>query len=424
MPPSSAAPSARGVVRSLGFGEFVALIAALMAAQALAIDAMLPALPSITHSLHLIEENHSQWVITSYMIGLSGGQLCWGPLSDRFGRRPVLIAGLVLYTVAAILCAVSSSFGALLGWRFAHGLGAASAVVARSVIRDLYSGRYMARVMSLTFTVFLIVPIIAPALGQLILWVAPWRSVFLVFGVFGGSVALWTTFRLPETLHPEFRMRLSARRIVGAAKLVLTTRTSLCYTLAQTMLLGSLMAYLGMVQQIVSEVYHRGPWMPALFALCAIALGCTSYLNARWVERIGMRFMSHSALLVFFFLALTHVCIAMIHAEPLWAFVLIQSACLGAYGLAASNFGAMAMEPLDTVAGIGASLLGFICQFGSALIGAVIGWQFKGTTVPLAAGALGCAVAALLFALLAENGRLFRSHDAGFIDAFAARVDL
>jgi MFS transporter, DHA1 family, multidrug resistance protein len=421
---NSTVPAPHGAVRTLGLGEFVALIAALMAAQALAIDAMLPALPSITKSFHLLEENHSQWVITSYVIGLSCGQLCWGPLSDRFGRRPVLIGGMALYAGAAILCGVSSSFGALLGWRFVHGLAAASPVVARSVIRDLYSGRQMARVMSLTFVVFLIGPIVAPGLGQLILWVAPWRSIFLVFGVFGVFVALWTAFRLPETLHPEFRMRLSARRILGAAKLVLTTRTSICYTLAQTVLLGSLMSYIGTVQQIVSEVYDRGPWMPALFALSAIALGCTSYLNARWVERIGMRFISHVALLAFLFIAVIHVSIALLHAEPLWAFVLIQSACLAAYGLAVSNFGAMAMEPLGAVAGVGASLLGFISQFFSALIGAVIGWQFHSTTVPLAAGTLACSVAALLFALLAEKGRLFRLHNGRMRDALSASMDL
>jgi DHA1 family bicyclomycin/chloramphenicol resistance-like MFS transporter len=292
------------------------------------------------------------------------------------------------------------------------------------VIRDLYSGSYMARVMSLTFMVFLIVPIVAPGLGQVILWLAPWRFIFLVFGVFGVLVALWTAFRLPETLHPEFRMQLSARRILGAAKLVLTTRTSICYTLAQTFLLGSLMSYIGTIQQIVSEVYHRGPWMPALFALSAIALGCTSYLNARWVERIGMRVISHIALLVFLGIALIHVSIALLHAEPLWAFVLIQSACLAAYGLAVSNFGAMAMEPLGAVAGVGASLLGFICQFFAALIGAVIGWQFHGTTVPLAAGALGCSVAAVFFALLAEKGRLFGLHNESVPDAFSATADL
>jgi DHA1 family bicyclomycin/chloramphenicol resistance-like MFS transporter len=420
---NSTVPAPHGAVRILGFGEFVALIAAFMAAQALAIDAMLPALPLITKSLHLMEENHSQWVITSYVIGLSCGQLCWGPLSDRLGRRPVLIGGLLLYATAAILCAVSSGFGELLGWRCVHGLAAASPVVARSVIRDLYSGRQMARVMSLTFMVFLIGPIVAPGLGQLILWVAPWRSIFLIFGVFGVSVALWAAFRLPETLHPEYRMRLNARHILGAAKLVLTTRISICYTLAQTVLLGSLMSYIGMVQQIVSEVYYRGPWMPTLFALCAIALGCASYLNARLVERIGMRFISHTALLIFFFLALIHVSIALLHAEPLWAFVLIQSACLASYGLAVSNFGAMAMEPLGAVAGIGASLLGFICQFFSALIGAFIGWHFHGTTVPLAAGALGCSVAALVFALLAEKGRLFRPHNDNVLDASGASVD-
>jgi MFS transporter, DHA1 family, multidrug resistance protein len=157
--------------------------------------------------------------------------------------------------------------------------------------------------------------------------------------------------------------------------------------------------------------------MPALFAVCAIALGCTSYLNSRWVDRIGMRIISHAALLAFFFLALLHVFIALLHTEPIWAFTLIQSGCLACYGLAVSNFGAMAMEPLGAVAGIGASLLGFICQFFSALIGALIGWQFRGTIMPLAAGTLGCSVAALVFALLAENGRLFRRDQGPAMDS-------
>jgi len=413
-----------GAARILGFREFVTLIAAFMAAQALAIDAMLPALSSIGMSLNLVVENHSQWVITSYVMGLGCGQLCWGFISDRFGRRPVLIGGLALYMIAAILCSLSSSFGVLLVWRGVHGVAAASAVVARSVIRDLYSGRNMARVMSLSFIVFLIVPIVAPSIGQLILLVAPWRYIFMTFGVFGALVGVWAALRLPETLHPEYRMTLSVRHILGAANLVLTTRSAICYTFVQTLLLGSLMSYIGMIQQIVSEVYHRGPWMPALFALSAVAMGFASYLNSRVVLRLGMRFISHTALLVFVFLALVHMSIAMLHAETLWVFVLFQSASLAALGLALSNFGAIALEPLGAVAGIGASLQGFICQLFSALVGALIGRQFHGTTVPLAVGALCCGLGALLFALLAENGRLFGPHNESLGEAFAAGADV
>src|SRR5471030_1480288 len=192
----------------IGFLEFVVLAAATMSTQAIAIDAMLPAFPIIVSALHVANENHVQWIVTAYIAGLGCGQLFWGMMSDRFGRRPVLVVGLAVYVLAALLCGFTSSFTTLLVWRFIHGLAAASVVVTRSVIRDLYSGRHMARIMSLTFIVFMMVPVLAPSLGQLILWLAPWRSIFLIFGVFAGAVFLWVLLRLPETLHPEYRLVL------------------------------------------------------------------------------------------------------------------------------------------------------------------------------------------------------------------------
>src|SRR5271168_2250583 len=225
----------RGAVK-LGFREFVMLAAAMMSTQAIAIDAMLPAFPVIVRALHIANENHVQWVVTAYMVGLGCGQLFWGLMSDRFGRRPILVGGLGLYVVAALLSGLAGSFHALLAWRFVHGTAAASVVVTRSVIRDLYSGRHMARVMSLTFMVFLTVPILAPSLGQLILWMAPWRYIFIVCGIFAAFVWVWTAWRLPETLHPEYRLTLSLAHIAGAVRLVLGNRTSLCYTLAMSVM--------------------------------------------------------------------------------------------------------------------------------------------------------------------------------------------
>src|ERR1700716_203920 len=184
----------------IGFPEFVVLAAAMMSTPALAIDGMLPAFPVIVRALHVANENHVQWIVTAYMVGMGCGQLFWGLMSDRFGRRPILLGGLGLYVLAALLCGLTGSFHTLLVWRFVHGLAAASVVVTRSVIRDLYSGRQMARVMSLTFMVFLTVPILAPSLGSLILWLAPWRYIFIVCGIFAGIVAAWAFFRLPETL--------------------------------------------------------------------------------------------------------------------------------------------------------------------------------------------------------------------------------
>ena len=169
--------SERREAAKIGFVEFVVLAAAMMSTQAIAIDAMLPAFPVIAHALHVANENHVQWIVTAYMAGLGCGQLFWGLMSDRFGRRPILVGGLGLYVLAALLCGLAGSFHTLLAWRFVHGLAAASVVVTRSVIRDLYSGRHMARVMSLTFMVFLTVPILAPSLGALILMLAfeRWR---------------------------------------------------------------------------------------------------------------------------------------------------------------------------------------------------------------------------------------------------------
>jgi DHA1 family bicyclomycin/chloramphenicol resistance-like MFS transporter len=398
---------------ALGFLEFIALVAAMMSTQAMAIDAMLPAFPMIVRVLHVSVVNHGQWIVTAYMAGLGVGQLFWGLMSDRFGRRPVLLGGLGLYVVAALLCGLTNSFQALLGWRFVHGLAAASVTVSRSVIRDLYSGRHMARVMSLTFVVFLTVPILAPSLGQLILSVAPWRYIFYVCGGFASIIWLWALLRLPETLHPEYRMTLTRAHIASAVRLVLGNRASLCYTLAMAVMFGSVMAYVGMVQQIFAEVFHRSSLMPSMFALCATFMGMAAFLNSQLVERLGMRLISHAALLTFIGVTALHVVIAASALEQLWTFVVLQSVTMATFSLSVSNFGAMAMEPVGSVAGIGASLQGFVSTFGAAVVGAVIGRHFEGSTVPLAVGALGCGLASLVFVLLAEKGRLFRRHHAG-----------
>lgn len=400
----------KSAATGIRFGEFVALAAAMMSTQALAVDAMLPALPTIGAELGVSNANHVQWIVTAYITGVGMGQLFWGFLSDRFGRRPILLTGFTLYVAAAVLCGMTRQFHALLGWRLLHGMAAAAFVVARSVIRDLYSGRAMARVMSLTFVVFLMVPIIAPSVGQLILLIAPWRAVFLVFAVFAACVGLWTLLRLPETLHPEYRLTLSLAHLASAGSRVLLDRTSLCYSLAVTVMFGSLIAYVGMVQQIFADVFRRPTWMPTMFALCAMFMGLASLLNSRIVERMGMRRISHAALLCYLVVALVHLVVAWLGLERLWTFVALQAATMACFSLAVSNFGAMALEPLGAIAGIGASLQGFITTFGGGLVGAAIGRNFDHTTVPLATGALASGIASLLFVLAAERGRLFRAH--------------
>jgi DHA1 family bicyclomycin/chloramphenicol resistance-like MFS transporter len=401
-------PDASRGAAAQGTGEFVALAAALMSTQALAVDAMLPALPRIVRELHVLNDNHGQWIITIYVAGLGVGQLFWGLMSDRYGRRPILLAGLGLYVLAAAGCATTGSFAALLGWRLLHGLAAAAMVVTRSVIRDRHSGRQLARILSLTFMVFLMIPVIAPSLGQLVLLVAPWRWVFGLFSLFGAAVWLWAILRLPETLHPEYRLTLTRAHIAGAVKFVLGERTSLSYTLAVTVMFGSLLAYVGMVQQIFADVFHRANVMPAVFGLCALSMGFAAYWNSRNVVHLGMRRISHAALLVFIAVSALHIAVVALGMERVWTFVLLQSAGMACFNLASSNFGALALEPIGSVAGIGASLQGFIAMIGAALVATMIGRQFNDSVMPLAAGGLVCGLAGLMCVLRAERGRLFR----------------
>jgi len=398
---------------SLGFPEFIALIAAILSTQALAVDAMLPALPRIVHELHVANPNYGQWVVTSYVAGVGLGQLFWGLISDRFGRRPILLIGLALYVTAAALCGMAESFRALLLWRFVHGLAAASMVLTRSVVRDLYAGRPMARVLSLTYVVFLMVPIIAPTLGSLILKVAPWRAVFQVFAAFAGLVGLWAYMRLPETLHPEYRLALASGKIIAAYRAVLWNRIPLCYSLAVMLLFGSLIAYVSMMPQIFASVFQHASWMPTMFALCAGSMGIASLLNSRIVEHYGMRRISHLALMCYLGVTALHLAVALMGMESVTSFVMLQSLAMGSFALVAPNFGALAMEPLGAVAGVGASVQGFVTTCGGAVVGSAIGRQFADSTVALTGGALVCGLACLLAVLIGERGRLFHGHALG-----------
>jgi len=398
---------------SLGFPEFVALIAAIMSTQALAVDAMLPALPRIVQELHVPNPNYGQWVVTTYIAGVGLGQLFWGLVSDRFGRRPILLIGLALYVTAAVLCGMAESFGALLLWRFVHGLAAASMVLTRSVVRDLYAARRMARVLSLTYVVFLMVPIIAPTLGALILKVAPWRAVFQVFAAFAGCVGLWAYLRLPETLHPEYRLALAPGKILAAYRAVLWNRIPLCYSLALMLLFGALISYVSMMPQIFGSVFRHASWMPTMFALCAGSMGIASLLNSRIVEHYGMRRISHFALLCYLGVTAVHLAVALLGFESVTSFVVLQSLAMGSFALVAPNFGALAMEPLGAVAGVGASVQGFVTTCGGAVVGSAIGRQFADSTVALTGGALVCGLLCLLVVLIGERGRLFHGHPLG-----------
>ena len=409
---SPAADAEKTTLKGPGFPEFVALIAMMMALNALAIDSMLPALPAIGDALGVASENSRQWVITAYLLGFGVTQIIYGPLADRFGRKPVLMVGLGLYVMFSVLAAFSPTFELLIAARVGTGIGAAALrVLAVSIVRDRYSGRTMARVMSLSFLVFLGVPILAPALGQLILTVAPWPWVFGVLAVGGAAFALWAAIRLPETLHPEDRMPIRVGRITAAFREVLTSRRSMGYTLAITAISGALFGFLNSSQQIFFDVFHEPRLFTVVFGGIAGGIAVASLLNARLVERLGSRLISHTALLGFITFSAIHSAVAISGHETIWTFAVLQALTMFCFGFIAGNFGAMAMEPMGHIAGTASSAQGFISTTFGASLGFLIGQQFNGSAAPMAIGFVTLGLAALGFVLFAEHGRLFTARN-------------
>jgi DHA1 family bicyclomycin/chloramphenicol resistance-like MFS transporter len=388
--------------------EFVTIIALMMALSALAIDAMLPALPAISDHFALAGANDRQLVVTAYLVGFALGQPIHGPLSDRYGRKPVLMAGLVLFAAGAALAAVADSFDMLLLARTLQGLGVAAArVISNAVVRDCFSGREMARVMSLAMMVFITVPIIAPAVGAGILLVADWHSIFLVLLAMAGVTAAWVALRLPETRDPADRLPLSLPRLGEAARAVVRTRTTLGYTVALGLLFGILMAYIATAQQIFGEIYGMGAEFPLFFAALALSVAAASLTNAGLVSRFGMRRLSHIALIGLVVLT-TGMAVAGFPGRPS---LVVLSLWLGAaffcFGLVMANFNAIAMEPLGRIAGMAASFIGFLTTLLGAVGGWAIGQAFDGSVRPLTIGFTFMAWSALAVVLVTERGRLF-----------------
>ncbi len=395
----------------MGFLEFVLLIAAMMALGAIGIDSMLPNLPAIGHALGVSDENRRQLIITVYLLGFGGAQVVYGPIADRFGRRPVLLVGLSFYVGFSLFAALSRSFEALLFARLLQGIGAAATrAIPVSVVRDRYAGREMARVMSLTSLVFMGAPILAPALGQAVLLVAPWPWIFGLMAALGGIVMVWAVFRLPETLHPEDRLPIAPRRILGSFAIAAGDRTAMSYTIAQTFLFGGILGFINSAQQVFADAFHAAGVFPLAFAIAASFIAIASIVNARLVMRLGMRMLSHAALLAFIVVAAVHLAFALSGHENLVLFVALQAATMFTFGLTSGNFGAMAMEPMGHIAGVASSFQGFVTMIGASLIGFFIGQQFNGSVAPVEAGYLLCGLASLAVVLFAEQGRLFRPH--------------
>lgn len=392
------------------FTEFVTMMATLMALTALSIDVMLPALPHIHDEFGLLDPNRVQLVVTSYIVGFAFGQLFNGPLSDWLGRKPVLLAGLGAYALASFGCLLSGSFEVLLAMRVLQGLAsAAPRTITVAVVRDVYGGRRMAEVMSFVMVIFIIVPVVAPSLGGAFLLVGSWHLIFGFLGAAGLLTAVWMGLRLPET-RDAARVGTVSMHWVGQAYLeALRNRRTLGYTLAIGAVYSALMGYINSAQQIFAEVYGLGPLFPLAFGSVALAVAAASFLNGRIVERLGMRTISHAALLGFIAVGLAHLALILIvGTPPFWLFVPLLALTLFFFGLMMPNFSAMAMEPMGRIAGTASSFTGAVMTGVGALGGYWIGRSFDGTVLPLVAGFAICGVCALVMVLVTELGRLFR----------------
>ncbi|RGP42212.1 Multidrug resistance protein [Altererythrobacter insulae] len=393
----------------LGERELVTLMALLMSLQAFGIDSMLPALGVMADEL-AAGGNDRQYVISSYFLGAGIGAFFPGAFADKFGRRPVLFVGLASYIVLSLACALVTDFWWLIGLRLAQGLACAGlSVVPAAIVRDHVGGDRMARLMSLIMMVFLIVPIIAPAIGQLILMVLDWRAIFVAMAVMGLAVGLWVWVRLPETLTEANEQDIRPVTILRNMSEAVLKRESIGYVIGSALVFGSLFGFLNSSQQLIAESFGAGDYFALIFGASILGMVAANFLNSRIVEKYGARRVGHSALLGFLVVSLVQLYSASRPGQTLWEFVPLLSLSMACLGFVGANFGAVAMQPFQHIAGAASSVQTSIRMTTGAVMGAVIGQAYDGTAQPLAIAMVGCSVLGLICVLFSERGKLFRA---------------
>lgn len=392
--------------------EFVAMMAATMALQALAVDAMLPALGMIARDLGVSDPNHRQLVVGVFLVAAGVGSLLPGPLSDRFGRRPVLLACFAGYALVALGCAMAPGFNTLIVLRVTQAIASAGlSVLPAAVIRDRHEGDAMARMLSTVSMVFMIAPMVAPTLGQSVLLVAGWRAIFALLAVMGTLVGVWVALRLPETLDPAARQPIRPGTIAGNMVSAAIDRRSVGYVLGGSLTFGALLGYINSSQQLVAEHFGAGPMFPLLFGAMALTMSAASFLNARIVERHGARRVSHAAVVLFLVFSLVQVAQTFSPHETIWQFmpVMALNACM--LGFIGANFSSIALQPFAETAGSASSVQAFLRMVIAASLGILIGQAYDGSARPLALSFVVCAIGAMALLLYSERGRLFGPPD-------------
>jgi DHA1 family bicyclomycin/chloramphenicol resistance-like MFS transporter len=395
----------------LGRVEFTALLAMSMALAALGIDMMLPVFPDIRASLGLAEDSNAvAGLITAYFVGLASGQLVYGPLADRFGRRFALYLGYTIYALGALGAVLAPTLELLLVTRLVWGLGASGPrVVTLAVIRDRYDGELMSRAMSFVMAVFVLVPVLAPTLGALIASVASWRWVFGACVVAVAVMAVWAT-RLPETLREEHRRPLRFRPLVAGARIVVSDRRTVGYSLAMTSLYGVFTSYIASSEIVFAEVFDAGDTFPLIFGGIAGLMGLAMLANAAVVRRVGTRRLAHGVLMAYLAGAVVLVAVVTVaDGRPsLGVFLPLLAVMVVGHALLIPNLNTIAMQPMAAVAGTASSVIGAVQIGVGAALGSLLDRAFDGTVGPLSLGFLGYGVLALALVLWAERGRLFQ----------------
>ena len=387
--------------------EFVALMAMCMAMAALSIDLMLPAFADMRADFGLAADSTAvSWVLTAFFLGLAAGQLVYGPVSDRFGRKPLLYAGLAVYVVSGTAAALMPSLTGLVVCRFLWGLGAAAPrSLALAMVRDAYGGERMARTMSLVMAIFVLVPVFAPGLGAIALLVVPWRALLLIPVAAAAVLAVWGR-RLPETLPVARRRSVAPKALLEAFGAVIRNRQAAGFALVVTCLFGIMTSFIGNIEVIVSDVFDQERAFPVLFGVLASTLGAGALLSARLVVRMGLHRLLRLTACHLLVVALLMAAVASASGgrPPLWAFVLLVGGLLPGMSVLLPNSNSAAMAPLPHVAGMASALLGTISTAGGALLGSRVDAAFDGTVRPFAYGVLVlAAVAATAIFLLTRS---------------------